>query len=85
VATPGELVSGISSRADLVEFIRELAIDLLDQPDVWENASLESYLEALAAWTQDMDGYMANAGRTTPAEPSWRVFGEMLIAARIYE
>jgi hypothetical protein len=85
VATPEELVSGIASRADLVEFIRELAIDLRDQPDAWDNASFESYLDALASWTQDMDGHMATAGRTIPAEPSWRVFGEMLIAARIYE
>ena len=85
MATPEELVSGIASRAELVEFIRELAIDLRDKPDGWENDSLESYLEALAAWTQDMEGYLANAGRDPTAEASWRIFGEMLIAARVYE
>ena len=39
-----------------------------------------------AAWTTDMDGYFRNIqGNPAPEQPTWRLIGYMLLAARIYE
>lgn len=80
-----ERVVGIHSRDDLAAFISELQADLIAKPDKWENSSLEKFLEALAAWCSDMDGYLQNHGDQAPAQPSWRLLGEMLLAAKMYE
>jgi hypothetical protein len=75
----------VNDRLDLAAFILRLRADLLSDPDVWENPTLERFLEALSAWTQDMDGYFENRGEVTPSEPSWRLVADMLLAARMYE
>ncbi|WP_442857041.1 DUF7660 family protein [Arthrobacter sp. YN] len=54
-------------------------------PEGWENADLESFLEAMSAWTRDMDGYFMNRGEPVPDVPSWQLFAQMLLAAKIYE
>ena len=75
----------IRSRADFVEFVRELAHSLQQSPEGLENRDLPSYLEALAAWVEDMDGYYRNRGETPPEPPGWKAFAQMLLAARVYE
>lgn len=80
-----EQVSEIKTRSDLIAFIEALRMDLQAQPRKWENASLDSFLGALASWAEDMDGYYENKGLEIPKNPTWRTFGEMLAAARIYE
>jgi hypothetical protein len=81
-----ELAETINTRQDLAEFIQALLEDLKANQEEWENPQLERYLEALAAWTKDMDGYFRNVqGHPAPEQPTWRLIGRMLIAARIYE
>ncbi|BCW08331.1 fumarylacetoacetate hydrolase family protein [Arthrobacter sp. NtRootA1] len=64
---------------------KEKANSLRQEPGNWENSDLESFPEALSAWTRDMDGYFANLGEPVPDEPSWRLIAQMLLAARVYE
>jgi len=78
-------VDGIESRQDLVEFIEALRNDLVQRSNEWENPTLERFLGALAAWTADLDGYFQNRGEQVPSEPSWRLVGNLLYAAKIYE
>jgi hypothetical protein len=80
-----EMVEGIGSKADLVKFIEALAGDLQAHPEGWENASLERYLNALASWLEDSDGYYRNRGLQPPTSPTWKTVAEMLIAAKMYE
>jgi hypothetical protein len=80
-----EQVAEIQTRDDLVAFIKALRSDLRADPKKWENATLESFLDALASWTEDMDGYYQNHGREVPQTPTWKTLGEMLAAARVYE
>lgn len=80
-----EQVGEIQTRADLVAFVEALRADLKMHADKWENATLESFLGALASWTEDMDGYYENKGQEVPQSPTWKTLGEMLAAARIYE
>ena len=75
----------ITDRKALTIFVRNLAHDLRANPEQWENATLPEYLLAIAAWTEDMDGYYANSGRQLPDTPSWSMLAEILAAAAIYE
>jgi hypothetical protein len=78
-------VVAIKTRSELVALLHELLHNLQTTPGEWENRSLEDYLEALAAWVEDCDGYYANRGEKVPQDPSWRFLGEALLAAKIYE
>lgn len=80
-----EQAERVQSRADLIEFIEALLRDLQASPDEWENTTLERYLEALASWIGDSDGYYRNQNLPLPETPSWRNIAEMLIAAKMYE
>jgi hypothetical protein len=79
------MVQAIASKADLVEFVRELDANLRLERAEWENPTLEAYLPALASWIEDSDGYYRNKGEMPPASPSWRNVAEMLLAAKVYE
>lgn len=81
----GELTTTIENRNELAAFIRVLRSDLHNKPESWENADLALFLEALAAWIEDMDGYFENTNQKTPNEPSWQLIATMLLAARHYE
>jgi len=69
----------------LVAAARELLADWSDGPPAnWENLSLPDYLEALAAWLNDCDGYYASRGVPIPWN-GWEVTRAALRAATIYE
>ncbi len=80
-----EQVDSISTREDLVVFIERLRTDLEAEPSSWENTDLGRFLDALSGWTADLDGYFENRGERVPEAPSWRLVGQMLLAARHYE
>ena len=80
-----EDVGTIRTRDDFVHLVRELLHELDNEPDTWENADLASFLNALAAWVEDMDGYYRQAGEPVPEQPTWKTLGQMLLAARVYE
>ena len=72
----------VKSRSDFVRYIKLLLKDIGD----FENDSLSGFLEALAGYTKDIDGYYKNYGLGIDAdEPSWRVFADILKGALIYE
>lgn len=75
----------IETREDLVSFLVLLRSDLISNPEKWENDTLPTFLEALTAWTREMEGYFLNQHAIVPESPSWRLIASMLLAARIYE
>ena len=75
----------IRTRQDLARFIRELANDFRSNPDEWENDTLDSFLEALAAWTDEMDGYYRDMNEDAPVTPQWKMSADMLMSASVYE
>lgn len=76
----------IRSREDLVRFLRDLHAKLSDGADpAWEDRTLPQYLEAAAAWIEDMPGYYENRGESPPDQPSWRTIAQIFAAARTYE
>ncbi len=72
-------------RLDLADLVDQLRDSLNRDPESWENPDLDRFLDALAAWTRDMDGWFMNRGEPAPDAPSWELFGHMLLAAKIYE
>lgn len=74
-----ERINMIRTREDLANFVKTLA------NKSWENCNLESFLEALAAWIEDMDGFYLNRNEPAPLTPEWKTFAMMLSAAKRYE
>jgi hypothetical protein len=76
----------LNSRDDLAQFIKDMHSDFRTNGREWENQDLESFLEALAAYAKDIDGYYKNENiPEDPDKPSWRLFSDMLYGARMYE
>lgn len=80
-----EMVEQIQSHPDFVAFSRALLKDLEEKPEGWENRDLPAFLEALGAWTEDMNGYYQANGGAIPLQPSWKMLGQILLAAKVYE
>lgn len=78
-------LDAIKSREELSKFVEELAEGFRDGRLTWANSDLASFLEGMAGWIADMDGYFLNRGEGVPQEPSWGLIGQILIAASQYE
>ncbi|MFF1406479.1 hypothetical protein [Streptomyces sp. NPDC058294] len=75
----------VDSREDLAAFVRALHRSHTEEGHSWENADLAGFLEALAAWIDDANGWYSNAGRNLPASGDWNFFARALQAATTYE
>jgi hypothetical protein len=75
----------LRTRDDLRVFLEKIADSLLEDPEAWENDTLERFLRAWAAWLGDMDGYFLNPCIPAPEAPSWQFIAQMILAARVYE
>ena len=78
-------VGTIVTREDFVAFLEEFRSDLAKAPSACENPSLGDFLEAMTAWTRDMDGYYRNTGQEAPIEPNWQTFADILNGAKVCE
>ena len=80
-----ERVNKIKTRQDLSQFVGALRADLATNPDRWENPTLDRFLEAIGAWIEGMEGYYKNTGQPHTDAPTWKTFGDILMAATMYE
>ncbi len=84
-ADPNDALPNPNSREEFTVFVRTLAEQFRRAPEQWENRDLSAYLEAMAAWVEDMDGYYQNRGEAVPEQPTWKTLGQILLAAKVYE
>ncbi|MGA5563049.1 DUF7660 family protein [Streptomyces platensis] len=75
----------LDSREGLASFVRDLSHGYRESEGSWENADLGDFLEALAAWIDDADGWYRNAGCDLPPHGDWAFFARALSAATVYE
>ncbi len=75
----------VRTREEFIQFVRVLASNRDDKPDEWENPDLPAYLEALAAWVEDMDGYFQGRREPVPQQPTWNTLAQIVLAAKVYE
>ena len=72
-------------RLALVEAVRGLVSEWREGPPAhWENDTVPRYLDALAAWLADCEGYYARRGESVP-ENGWSVIADAMRAAAVYE
>lgn len=75
----------MSGRDRLVSVLEELAAEAKSgRIEKWENDTLSTYLEALAAWLRVYEQAYVNTGRPVPTDV-WEVLAAALRAATIYE
>lgn len=73
------------TKEEFIQSVKLLIEKIKNHSDEVENTSLESYLESLVAWTEDMEGYYLNWGKPVPSNISWNVFTDIINAASVYE
>ena len=77
----------VTDRQTFIQFLHlVLRANLLQHPDTWENNTLPEFLEALAAYTEDIQGYYNNINANVDAEkPDWSTFADIFKGAIVYE
>lgn len=75
----------VESKEDLADFLAALRNDLIENPDDWENQTLDRFLDGMESWVRVIDAYSRNAGDVEVLSPSWKTFAKILSAAKVYE
>jgi hypothetical protein len=76
----------VADRKSFVEFIELLRSELLANPDNWVNRNLDDFLEAMARYADDIQGYYDNMRQPIDADKAnWQVFADILKGSSIYE
>jgi len=78
-------VRKIETREDFIVFLESLKEDYLLNLQSWENRDIPAFLEAMAAWIADMDGFYQNHGLPIPEKLEWKIFADILIGAKLHE
>ena len=74
------------TRQEFVSFLEDLKSDFDTNKENWENKTLDSYLEAMSRYANDIQGYYDNTGQRVNAdEPNWKTFSDILKGASLYE
>jgi hypothetical protein len=76
----------VATREDLRRLVAQMHADFVESGVLeWENATLERFLEAMARYLGDLDGYFHNRGESVPDQPDWHLVALLLVAASGYE
>ncbi|MBD2800054.1 hypothetical protein ID854_06175 [Xenorhabdus sp. M] len=75
----------IETKEDFINFVSKLKNNLKTEPDGWENKDICTYLEAMQYWVEGMEQYYINTGQAIPDNINWKVFSDILMAAKVYE
>ena len=74
------------TRIEFIEFLKEFRTDLKENKSNWENRTLEDFLEAMEAYTEDVQGFYDNMKMNVDADkPTWVIFKTILKGASTYE
>jgi hypothetical protein len=78
--------STVQSREQLIDHLFRLLDDFDGAGNHWQNQDISTFLQAMAAWLKDCDGYYQNTGQPVDVEKaSWQLFADALSAAAVYE
>ncbi|HYF02320.1 MAG TPA: hypothetical protein VEC36_03010 [Patescibacteria group bacterium] len=78
----------VTDKNSFIEFLELLHEDFKSNKASWENPDLESFLEAMIRYTEDIQGYYDNIKpqENIDAEiPTWSQFADILRGAIVYE
>jgi hypothetical protein len=75
----------IKTKNDFISFVYELRKNYKENSESWENDDIGTFLGALAAWVEDMDGFYLNQNQSIHQKLDWKIIADMLSAAKSYE
>ncbi|MBA5806706.1 hypothetical protein F9883_02240 [Morganella morganii] len=75
----------INTRENFIQFLEFLSSNARNNMSEWENKDLPSYIESMASWVEDMEGYYLNQNLSVPENVNWTFIADILMAARVYE
>lgn len=76
----------VSDRQSFIFFLESFHQDLLINKEKWTNNTLEDFLEALARYVDEIQGFYDNTGQKLNADiASWKLFSDVMQGAKIYE
>ena len=76
----------VTDRQSFIEFIELLHEDYRKNLKSWQNKNLDSFLDAIGRYANDIQGYYDNTNKKVNADdPSWQVFADILKGSKIYE
>jgi len=76
----------VVDRQSFIKFLSLLHDNYQLNKAEWENIDLDSFLEAMIRYSEDIRGYYDNTNQKVDADtPSWKVFADILLGAKIYE
>jgi hypothetical protein len=86
IGRPAEVdVHNVTNRDDVVGVINAMVNDFRKNPDAWENATLDRFLDSLAMSIEGVEQGYAQRGEVAPAQPSWQLIADLLVQASGYE
>ncbi len=53
-------IKTVQTKKDFINFLRALKSDYVENLASWENKDIKTFLEAMASWVEDMDGFYIN-------------------------
>lgn len=80
-----KLLDNMKSKEDFIFFMRCLLNDNQVNIEEWENKDIPLYLESIASWVEDMEGYYQNMGLEIPANIDWKFIATLFYVGKIYE
>ena len=78
-----DFVNNIKSKEDFLAFLRLLVINNDTNKYEWENKDLESFLNGMIGFVFDIEGFLKTD--VQDLKPTWKLFAEILLAAKVYE
>lgn len=75
----------VVTREDFIKLLLLMSADFKENTSSWENRDISSFLESMASWIEDMDGFYLNQNLPLPTNISWSTFADMMLAAKVYE
>ncbi|SDL48362.1 hypothetical protein SAMN05421823_106143 [Catalinimonas alkaloidigena] len=74
------------TRIEFIAFLKAFRQDLEEGKPEWKNQTLEDFLEAMASYTEDIQGYYDTMNLNTDADvATWENFKTLLKGASMYE
>jgi hypothetical protein len=83
--TAADLLEQTNDRHELARLVNAMRDDLVAYPNEWENATLERFLDALAALLDSRYQQPVDRADSKPSGPSWNQLARLLVAATGYE
>lgn len=80
-----EKIKHINTKEAFIDFLKYLSVDKQNNSEQWENKKIDEYLSAIAAWTEDMEGYYYNMESEKPQNIDWKFIATLFYVGKIYE